>query len=863
MSGFEVVSQFTDDARADMDMVCKRQSCGTLIHKGAPCFYVAAGSGQGGKYVCEACFNYYLQKPSTITRARGTTTSLPDPVTIRQSVNAAQRRSSINPPPVATMPRSVVPLYPSSSTSGAGRPFLPSTQQFQGPDVQVPSAWRNPPQPVNPHFQVGASTRTQALQAPSPIPPHSQAVPPPSPIIGAGYAAEHARYASERDRWARLSFCPPPAETISLDFTALYDGGPRRSRLRGTQIGASILFFSTSYFYYRWSRANFCLQNICEGKRDIDARITTPELVKLALTTIVPCLKDHCPRFQWREDEFVVRDSQWVDLSKHADPFAPYFFKDCLQPSTRKNSKALVFKSKQFSLYVVIPEPQWLEYQDFIEKMDEDAASPTLGSEPLTAPKSGQPLEAAYACARVKDATPAAIPTVGPGLAPSIKPLEVMHTRAWDRTVPLFLRSGDTSSRVPDALLTSTSESFPGDPATSTCPLSFDVNGSAVRLHPSSPSRTPHPSKHGHERISSTSSATAMPPPLKKNSTADAGSSSSSALCSPDRNKLKGALQTGGSADVDVTKLLKVKIEPIEFYPIPTRPLMEILNGDPDDLAFSIETMEPVAGHIRIDTSTDGIVGVGSFKTAHLAQLTLTPPPPAGLGSEPRHAVIMKRPYIKKGQLPGPPYTRLGIKDELEKLFREANVLYWAKALMTMTYGFIDRALAKATVPPPFEIPQLHFVDAGLVIAFSQVANGLKKSKAGTVSAAYLVEEDIQCSDDDFIKYIHNGDCVPLPEPGEPGHDISQFLVFTQHVQYSKTGGQVYVSDYQGSALLLTDPQILMHPSVGEGRNLFGDGNLEIGVRLFEKEHACNKFCKWLGFGLEGFGDKDDTKEDD
>ncbi|KIK79034.1 hypothetical protein PAXRUDRAFT_162394, partial [Paxillus rubicundulus Ve08.2h10] len=141
--------------------------------------------------------------------------------------------------------------------------------------------------------------------------------------------------------------------------------------------------------------------------------------------------------------------------------------------------------------------------------------------------------------------------------------------------------------------------------------------------------------------------------------------------------------------------------------------------------------------------------------------------------------------------------------DELEKVFHKANMLYWAKALMEMTYNFIEHNLGKAKEPPLFEIPHIRFVEAGLMLAYAQTTKGLRGPRVGTMSIVYLAEEEIK-SDEGFIKYIHNGDCTPIPEPHEPGYDIMLFLAFTQHVQYLKTSGLTYILDYQGlcSALL-------------------------------------------------------------
>ena len=111
--------------------------------------------------------------------------------------------------------------------------------------------------------------------------------------------------------------------------------------------------------------SDYVTQNICEGKKDIDAKITADDLVTIAHDTINPKIEAFCPTFPWRFDEFVVRDTEWVDLSAHNSP-SPYFYSQCLQP-TRKSANTYTFKTKQFALIVVVPAIQWAEYEAFIE----------------------------------------------------------------------------------------------------------------------------------------------------------------------------------------------------------------------------------------------------------------------------------------------------------------------------------------------------------------------------------------------------------------------------------------------------------------------------------------------------------------
>ncbi|KIO09184.1 hypothetical protein M404DRAFT_99929, partial [Pisolithus tinctorius Marx 270] len=180
----------------------------------------------------------------------------------------------------------------------------------RGPDIVVPSTWH-----ANGSLPPSHRGGTLGAHEPPLLPPH------------AGYTSQHSRYSQEHQRWARWSFTSPPAETIMLKISAHYEA------------------------------------NICEGKKDIDATISAQDLVTVALETIVPKVKTFCPTFPWWFNKFVVRDTDWVDLGAHHSPL-PYFYPQCLQPA-HKNPNSVVFKSKQFQLYVVVPAAQWHEYEVF------------------------------------------------------------------------------------------------------------------------------------------------------------------------------------------------------------------------------------------------------------------------------------------------------------------------------------------------------------------------------------------------------------------------------------------------------------------------------------------------------------------
>ncbi|KAF8192901.1 hypothetical protein K438DRAFT_1426003, partial [Mycena galopus ATCC 62051] len=157
-------------------------------------------------------------------------------------------------------------------------------------------------------------------------------------------------------------------------------------------------------------------------------------------------------------------------------------------------------------------------------------------------------------------------------------------------------------------------------------------------------------------------------------------------------------------------------------------------------------------------------LGIGTFKSAHLARLTLNHLPPHGLGTTPNELVAVKRMYRRRtnnGVTEKSVVTRYSPADEYAKTVEEANLLYWASSLMEFTYSAITRFVSKASTYPPFEIPQLRFVHAGVAICHDQVT-GSNVSNTSSMKRTYLVEEFIEGGSDTFIKFVHNGDATPL-----------------------------------------------------------------------------------------------------
>lgn len=198
----------------------------------------------------------------------------------------------------------------------------------------------------------------------------------------------------------------------------------------------------------------------------------------------------------------------------------------------------------------------------------------------------------------------------------------------------------------------------------------------------------------------------------------------------------------------------------------------------------------------------DNLIGKGTFKTAHLASLHwFSDPPSTGLGAKSSESaaipVALKRPYDDTGNSVGP-IRRFNYSDESRKVITEGTLLGWADSLLRFAYAFINDFIANQTpAEAPFAILQLRFVKG--VIAYSEKALNKTPSAASATShrAAYLLEE-LLIRDQPFIKYIHNGDAVPLQESNEMGYEIGLFLCFIQHVQFVHTHGLAYISDFQG-----------------------------------------------------------------
>lgn len=258
--------------------------------------------------------------------------------------------------------------------------------------------------------------------------------------------------------------------------------------------------------------------------------------------------------------------------------------------------------------------------------------------------------------------------------------------------------------------------------------------------------------------------------------------------------------------------LLKVSApvsESVIIYPIPNVEFSAILANS----YFKIDAKHGLPGMLQTNLST--MLGKGAFKTVYAGNLTLYHRTDSGLGTTRGEEVVVKRMFFSapkpkgKGSTFGvvdPDNVNLILKrympaDELVKITTEATLLYVATSLLGLVYAFIDR-YEEENGPPSFDIPRLRFIHGGVAITHAALGkDALPSSSATTMRSVSLLEERIHQDGNDenvFLKYIHNTSGKPLLRSDDSRWEIQQFLCFCQHVQYVKSQGLVYTSDFQG-----------------------------------------------------------------
>ncbi|KIK60633.1 hypothetical protein GYMLUDRAFT_244206 [Collybiopsis luxurians FD-317 M1] len=190
---------------------------------------------------------------------------------------------------------------------------------------------------------------------------------------------------------------------------------------------------------------------------------------------------------------------------------------------------------------------------------------------------------------------------------------------------------------------------------------------------------------------------------------------------SPTRDQVIGVLAQGGSLASDIVQSSTALLG---FYAgIPDVSFADIIPKNAEvQFEFNLfKTDVPVS--LSTNLSVEGELGAGGFKTCHPAKIHF---PGNVMKAE---SIVLKEMYTAKRQNPSR-QARMSGSLEFSKIMTEANIHYYANALMQFTFSYVEEKL-KEKGPPSFEIPHLQFVEAGV---FLIMPKDLKHSKAEYVA---------------------------------------------------------------------------------------------------------------------------------
>lgn len=152
--------------------------------------------------------------------------------------------------------------------------------------------------------------------------------------------------------------------------------------------------------------------------------------------------------------------------------------------------------------------------------------------------------------------------------------------------------------------------------------------------------------------------------------------------------------------------------------------------------------------------------------------------------------------------------------DQVVSLSREIICTQWAHALMELVYDRVAEFERLGKVPA-YGVPQMRYVRVALAMEAAQPPPPSGQKGVPVQRQVYMLEEYVDSSEcGKWRKYINNDCAFPLPLPESLVNDAGErnrheFLVFAQHIQYLKTKGMAYVSDFQGKRSCAFYPLII------------------------------------------------------
>ncbi|KIM36153.1 hypothetical protein M413DRAFT_449355 [Hebeloma cylindrosporum] len=710
------------DMTSEGAVVCQR--CHYSFASGTQLRYMASKDGvRPGRHLCDGCFNYYLEKPTTVRRPDGL--EHPDESVIRSTVSTKEKESEVRKQiaeaqrgegshrVVAVGTTSAFPVstvqYP---TSGNWVATNQQSYQVLRTTPVPPTAAINPPMLSIHHPQ--AATSAHALRLPATANPFvSLPIPQlkPSPV-NPGYQEAHQYYDEMRQYYASKAY----TSTATAELVVV------KVRMVTLEPG---------------KRNPTIISNLYEAVNNIPVHIGVSNLKHILYHALHPQFLDWSKGFPLSIEECELRDKNWVQLlprQPDIDAIAEQFFE------AKARSKVKVFSAKKSADLSLCVKNE--KYQDVLQHLiDLDEA----GEEVLFTPKH------------------------------STRSL----VRTSDRVAISSTRNQGKKRKLSDSETHKGTNRLKVKRGAAANPTAFDTSPS---LRPPSITLKPDVVRRALE---------CQLPPRKK----------------------------------DMKLLFNTTTIDIHFYRAPARLSFTDLIMKPDRLlspqsfssqqvTLSYRPSDPAATHGNFKTASVGYTSVSVFDS------------------------ISTQVCVKQGFYTNPNSSSRHIYDgprQAEMLTMELNCIGWASALMTCVYDFMKES-ETGTGSPTFDVPHMQYVQCGLAIS--------KPDGHHAGHTAYLLEEYIDTDNTSgknwFVKYLNNSSARPR-QFDDPRQTLrAEFLSFAQHVQFWKTEGLAFVSDFQGGPNLLTDPQIITHPKLGL---IFSEGNTNFDT--FLTDHECNKFCKF------------------
>ncbi|KAA1471496.1 hypothetical protein DENSPDRAFT_850264 [Dentipellis sp. KUC8613] len=276
-------------------------------------------------------------------------------------------------------------------------------------------------------------------------------------------------------------------------------------------------------------------------------------------------------------------------------------------------------------------------------------------------------------------------------------------------------------------------------------------------------------------------------------------------------------------------------VKDAEFY----REMHSDPNSQEEEHGFQVATngfltwmsgARPVVAEVFFNTAQD--LEYGTFKSMRRGRIH--PPPFRAESPDGRVALKQLRDRRVDGStsLSAGNASNVSVEERVGQLAQDALATVWAAALLQLVYDFIKSYHQdRSPLQCPWGIPSFRYVRTGLALT-----NTSPRDKD-----VYLVEELVDSNaEGPWRKYLNNNTARHrFTHDKDPANfKRAEFLTFCQHVQYWKTCGQAFITDFQGGDTLLSDPQIITDPHLG--RDLFCKGNISNTHRSFERDHVCN-----------------------